>query len=227
MTDQLREQISAFVDDELPEREADLLIRRLAGSDELRQTFREYHLIGEAIRGDELASHGFAQRMSAALQQERPLPAPRSALVAQALQPIGMVAAAALVAVVAIFSVQNFQSGVDTQSTASSQPAALVAEDDAILAGVNDSPEAVVVPDLKKDPSAFSTVPPVPVSNPVQLRGAELARYVVNHSRYSRSPSRPGILTYGGVGVETQAERDHTRAEQMRNRNAETDSESP
>ncbi len=227
MTDQLREQISAFVDDELPEREADLLIRRLAGSEELRQTFREYHLIGEAIRGDELASHGFAQRMSTALQQEQPLAAPRSAMVAQALRPLGMVAASALVAVVAIFTLQNFQTGVGSQPGAAIQPAALLADEDAALAGVSESPEAVVVPDLRKDASQFSTVPPVPVSNPVQLRGAELARYVVNHNRYSRSPSRPGILTYGGVGVETQAERDRIRAEQMRNRNAEADSESP
>lgn len=52
MNDALRMQISAFVDDELPENETELLLRRLSQDASLRRQVAEYLRIGRLIRGD-------------------------------------------------------------------------------------------------------------------------------------------------------------------------------
>ena len=69
MTDQIREQVSALLDGELPGDEMGLLVRRLERDAELRRAFGNYALIGEALRapGAPLASPSFAARVSAAL----------------------------------------------------------------------------------------------------------------------------------------------------------------
>jgi negative regulator of sigma E activity len=50
MNDGIKMQISAFVDGELPEAEAQLLLRRLSQDAELRQQAAEYFAIGRALR---------------------------------------------------------------------------------------------------------------------------------------------------------------------------------
>jgi sigma-E factor negative regulatory protein RseA len=69
MTDQIREQISALIDGELPEDEVGLLVRRLERDERLRCVFSRYVLAGEAVRspGTPLASPGFSARVSAAI----------------------------------------------------------------------------------------------------------------------------------------------------------------
>jgi len=52
MNEGIRMQISAFVDGELPETEAQLLLRRLSQDAELRQQAAEYFAIGRALRGE-------------------------------------------------------------------------------------------------------------------------------------------------------------------------------
>ncbi len=52
MNEAIRMQLSAFVDGELPETEAELLLRRLSQDAELRQQVAEFMAIGRAIRGD-------------------------------------------------------------------------------------------------------------------------------------------------------------------------------
>ncbi len=51
MNEGIKMQISAFVDGELPETEAQLLLRRLSQDVELRQQAAEYFAIGRAMRG--------------------------------------------------------------------------------------------------------------------------------------------------------------------------------
>ena len=51
MSEQIREQVSAFLDGELPNPETELLLKRLTRDGELRESFGRYALIGEAIRG--------------------------------------------------------------------------------------------------------------------------------------------------------------------------------
>ena len=71
MTDQIREQLSALLDGELPRDEMGLLMRRLDKDPGLRRTFGSYALIGETLRapGDRIASPSFAARVSAAIDE--------------------------------------------------------------------------------------------------------------------------------------------------------------
>jgi negative regulator of sigma E activity len=81
MTDQIREQVSALLDGELPHDEMGLLVRRLERDVELRRTFGSYALIGEALRapGAPLASPLFASRISAAIDAPEGAVAPVTA----------------------------------------------------------------------------------------------------------------------------------------------------
>lgn len=69
MTDRIIEQISAFLDGELPGDEATLLVRRLERDSELRKVFGAFVLAGEVLGspGGVTASPGFAARVSAAI----------------------------------------------------------------------------------------------------------------------------------------------------------------
>lgn len=69
MTDQIKEQISALLDGELPQNELNLLVRRLERDPALRLAFGRYALVGEVLRapGGALASAGFAERVSVAV----------------------------------------------------------------------------------------------------------------------------------------------------------------
>jgi sigma-E factor negative regulatory protein RseA len=71
MTDQIREQLSALLDGELPRDEMDLLMRRLDKDPGLRRAFGAYALIGEALRapGGRIAAPAFAARVSAAIDE--------------------------------------------------------------------------------------------------------------------------------------------------------------
>ena len=69
MTDQIREQMSALIDGELPRDQVDLLVRRMARDAGLKRAFGNYVLAGEVLRapGGVLASPGFAARVSVAI----------------------------------------------------------------------------------------------------------------------------------------------------------------
>jgi len=69
MTDQIREQLSALLDGELPRDEMGLLVRRLERDAGLRRSFGTYALIGETLRapGGRIASQSFAARVNAAI----------------------------------------------------------------------------------------------------------------------------------------------------------------
>ena len=76
MSEQIREQVSAFLDGELPDSETDLLLKRLSRDSDLRDAFGRYALIAEVVRspnGGPL-SRGF----SAAVNRRR-CPKPESA----------------------------------------------------------------------------------------------------------------------------------------------------
>lgn len=69
MTDRISEQMSAFLDGQLPADEANLLVRRLERDHELRRAFGNYVLAGEVLSapGGVTASPGFAARVAAAI----------------------------------------------------------------------------------------------------------------------------------------------------------------
>jgi len=111
MNEGIKMQISAFVDGELPETEAQLLLRRLSQDAELRQQAAEYFAIGRALRGQgSIAEIGDLRGRIAAAIDDR--------LVEEEfneIEPVGRrygrplagFAIAATVAVVAIFGLQQ------------------------------------------------------------------------------------------------------------------------
>src|SRR6202047_454577 len=72
MSEQIREQVSAFLDGELPDTETELLLKRLTRDGELRESFGRYTLIGEAIRGASRGplTKGCAGRVNLAIDGE-------------------------------------------------------------------------------------------------------------------------------------------------------------
>ena len=74
MTDQIREQLSALLDGELPRDEMGLLLRRLEKDPALRRTFGSYALIGETLRapGGRIAAQSFAAPSASPSTRRRP-----------------------------------------------------------------------------------------------------------------------------------------------------------
>lgn len=111
MTDQIREQMSALIDGELPRDEVGLLVRRMARDAELKRAFGNYVLAGESLRapGSVLASAGFAARVSAAIGESDvaevavpPVPARASIRWRRPLAATAVAASAALAAVLLV-----------------------------------------------------------------------------------------------------------------------------
>lgn len=104
-------QLSAFVDGELPENEAELLLRRLSQDGELRQEVAEYLAIGRLIRAEAgLAGADRLHQRVVAEIDERPLDAAGDAAtgsMGRAVRPLVGFAIAATVALVAIFALQQ------------------------------------------------------------------------------------------------------------------------
>src|SRR5262245_45870067 len=72
MTDRIKEQLSAFLDGELPDPESALLLKRLERDDERRGALRRDALSGGVLRsdGDVPAARQVAARVSAAIARE-------------------------------------------------------------------------------------------------------------------------------------------------------------
>ena len=80
MTDQINDQISAFIDNELSADETALLMRRFERDTEARARAMRYTLIGSSLRGELLEPHPsvLRQRISAALSGNATPSAPRA-----------------------------------------------------------------------------------------------------------------------------------------------------
>lgn len=70
------EQISALMDNELSPQDSSQALRRLDDTPEARESWETYHLIGDAMRG-QAVSINVSSRVSAALQNEPTVLAPR------------------------------------------------------------------------------------------------------------------------------------------------------
>lgn len=106
MNETIRMQLSAYVDGELPESEAELLIRRLSQDGALRAEVAEFIEIGRSMRGELAPSgiHGLRRRVQAALDNDAELPVETAEPPSRRsfFKPLAGVAVAATVAVVAI-----------------------------------------------------------------------------------------------------------------------------
>jgi len=158
MNDAIRMQISAFVDGELPDAEADLLLRRMSQDADLRKQAAEFLEIGRSMRGEPGVPgvERLQERVSAQIDDKpmavdavvQDVPAKRS------LRPLLGIAVAASVALVAIFGLQ-LRPGVEVPGD--------VAADNVVAESV--------------DGSGY-IVPPQPVDD-------ELRQYVLSHGASS------------------------------------------
>ncbi len=173
MTDQIKEQLSTFLDGELPDQETALLLKRLERDDDLRGALSRYSLIGAVLRsdGDVPAARQVAARVSAAIARE---PVRMSAVLRipdrrALLRSIGGLAIAAGVAVGSVLLLQ--QAGWQD-----------AAAPEAVMAQVADSPLVPVsaMTDGEAAPANSYVTPPAG-NAPVGLAPAELANYLVAH----------------------------------------------
>jgi sigma-E factor negative regulatory protein RseA len=100
------DKISALMDGELLPRLALVQLARLKAEQELARCWQTFHVIGDALRGDQALSHRFDQRLTARLAEEPTVLAPQRGTakraVAYALSAAASLAAVALVAWVAL-----------------------------------------------------------------------------------------------------------------------------
>ena len=176
MTHRIKEQLSAFLDGELPDQESALLLKRLERDDDLRGALSRYSLIGAVLRsdGDVPAARQVAARVSAAIAKE-PL---RVAAIARMpglgalTSSLAGLAVAAGVAFGAVLLVQQL-------ATQDGSP-------QAVLAQVEVPP---VVPvsvdtDVIDEPAEIYVTPPA-AEVPGGIAPAELANYLVAHYGYA------------------------------------------
>jgi sigma-E factor negative regulatory protein RseA len=72
----MKSRISALMDGELERQEAQAPLDALRADDAARDTWRSYHLIGDAMRDTRMLSAGFAARVAAKLDEEPTVMAP-------------------------------------------------------------------------------------------------------------------------------------------------------
>jgi len=189
MSEQIREQVSAFLDGELPNSESELLLKRLTRDGELRESFGRYALIGEAIRGASpgLLTKGFAGRVNLAIDGE---PAPASGPVRESRaprwwRPFAGAAVAAGVAAVAVFALQQ------RAIAPTLRPGVPVTAQNAVSAQ-----NAVRVNAAGQAPrEAISyAVPATAPAAPAVMPPARLTNYIMAHSRYSSGLDQRGVL---------------------------------
>ena len=125
--------ISALMDGELDDHEAQREIAHLKSDESKRERWHEFHLMGDALRGEPLLSSGFNETFSKRLAAEPTVLAPRRIaavprrVATYALSAAASISAAALVAWVALSptapdGVDMAQSGKGTLQVAAPQP---------------------------------------------------------------------------------------------------------
>lgn len=177
MTDRIKEQLSTFLDGELPEPETALLLKRLERDDDLRGALSRYSLIGAVLRGDGdvPAARQVAARVSAAIARE---PLRVSAWIRvpgrdRLVRALGGLAVAASVASGSVLLLQ--QAGMQ-------DPAA----PEAVLAQAAEPPIEPVADfaDAGDTPASPYVTPPA-TDAPGGLAPAEFANYLVAHYGYA------------------------------------------
>jgi negative regulator of sigma E activity len=131
MNEAIRMQLSAFVDGELPENEAELLLRRLSQDAVLRQQVAEFMAIGRAMRGEVQVS-GIDSLRDRVAESLDAVPAIDDAIDElpvenRMVRPLAGFAIAATVAIAAIFGLGQISGGgvdvQDSQIAGSDEPA--------------------------------------------------------------------------------------------------------
>jgi negative regulator of sigma E activity len=190
MTNNIDEQLSILVDDELADHDA--VIERVAADPELKARWSRYHLMRDVITGHmpEQPVGDIASRVSRALEQEPAIFAPvhkRKRAKKQLpfiMKQVGGLAIAATVSAVAVLTVQQ------TQDETSTTPTEIAAVQPQTQPQLQSQPSAQVR--YVTDSSGLDTA--------VQ---SKLSGYLVNHNEYSVTGNMQGVLPYMRIVSET------------------------
>ena len=172
MTTDNREYLSRLADDELHGSELHTTLDALFKNAELRQSWANYHAIREALHGQsntELGSR-LHQRVTAALEMEPAILAPRNLLPQGWLRHVAGFAVAASVTGVAILGIQQLNQGSGSGTT---------------------TPVMVAQPQVEN----YARIE-IPAVSAERVDKDHLAAYLVNHNEYSSSTNMQGMLPY-------------------------------
>jgi sigma-E factor negative regulatory protein RseA len=186
MSEQIREQVSAFLDGELPNSETELLLKRLTRDAELRESFGRYALIGESLRGGGGArlSQSFHTRVNRAIDGEPLTATPDRQAGAQLQRWWRAGAGVAVAAGVMAVAVLSFQQRADVPNLVAALPPATARPvTDAALA------------DAKPREALSYTVPSAVGDAPAAMPAARLTSYVFAHSKYSSVLGQSNVLS--------------------------------
>jgi sigma-E factor negative regulatory protein RseA len=188
MTDTIKEQLSAFLDGELPEAETTLLLKRLERDDDLKGTLSRYSLIGAALRadGEVTAARHVANRVRAAIAVEPALPAAPGLAAARWIRPLAGLGVAASVAAATLLAIPQWTAGTGGVDVAPAQVALEAAPDAAPAVAAGEERAA-------DEPLPSYTIPPAPAGTG-SLAGAQLAAYLVAHSEFTSPLSRRTVI---------------------------------
>jgi sigma-E factor negative regulatory protein RseA len=176
MTDQINDQISAFIDNELSADESALLVRRFERDPEARARAMRYTLIGASLRGELLEPHPsvLRQRVAAALSGNTPIaPRARERWTDRVARPLLGVGIAATVAVVAIGVLRSV-------NETSVSPGGVLP----VAATPLETREAVVAPSyvVPQDTDPSRTVAPIRLTN-----------YLMHHGEFASGLTRTSV----------------------------------
>jgi sigma-E factor negative regulatory protein RseA len=176
MTDQINDQISAFIDNELSADESALLVRRFERDPEARARAMRYTLIGASLRGELLEPHPsvLRQRVAAALSGAPPsAPKARERWTERVARPLLGVGIAAAVAVVAIGALRSMNEPAVS-------PGALLP----VAATPLQTRDAVVAPSyvVPQDTDQSRTVAPIRLTN-----------YLMHHGEFASGLTRTSV----------------------------------
>lgn len=186
MSEQIREQVSAFLDGELPDSESELLLKRLSRDPELREAFGRYALIAEVVRspnGGPL-SRGFAAGVKRRIDGEPAtvVDLPQASRARRWWRPLAGAAVAAGVAAMAVVSIER---RADVPAlTAANQPAAAPTVSVVRTSATTRPREAVSY-----------TVPAAAPEGITVMPAARLTNYVFAHSKYSSALGQRNVLS--------------------------------
>jgi len=133
MNDGIKMQVSAFVDGEWPQNEAELLLRRLCQDRDLRQQAAEYLAMGRVMRGERTVAgiSMLRERISAALD-DKAMQAEFDVAATERpryFRPVVGVGIAATVALAALLGLQQMSNVPDADPASGSQTVADIVED--------------------------------------------------------------------------------------------------
>ncbi|HUL81124.1 MAG TPA: sigma-E factor negative regulatory protein [Gammaproteobacteria bacterium] len=174
MTEQISDQTSAFIDDELSDEESAFLLRRFERDADARNRALRYTMIGAALRDELLPDHTLLRRRIAVALTGAPLPAHRapSRWRARYVRPLVGLGIAATVAVVSIMGLRALNDARVGGAGAALSSAPLQTRADA--------PPSYVVPQEVADAPAVAPA-------------VRLTNYVVRHSEYASRLSRTSV----------------------------------